>query len=177
MLIFAKFIFMNINAAFQFLVPKDSKFFPMFILVGENLLEGSKVFKNLTLETDVTKMGTYIERIKEIEHIGDNLTHEIFNELNSTFITPFDRQDIQALTSSMDDVLDYINGTCQRIKAYKPKQIPHELEQMADVLIKLSELILKSIKELKSYKNFDIIKESCLIMNTLENQADDIYYS
>jgi predicted phosphate transport protein (TIGR00153 family) len=168
---------MNVNAIFQFLVPKDSKFFPLFEQVATNLLDGSKAFKVLTSEKDLSKLDDHIKKVKELEQKGDNLTHEIFLALNSTFITPFDRQDIQTLTSSMDDVLDYINGTCQRIRAYRPVQLPTELDQMADILVQSSELILKSIKQLNNHRNFEQIKAHCVLINTYENQADELYHT
>ncbi|HBS85541.1 MAG: hypothetical protein A2W91_17170 [Bacteroidetes bacterium GWF2_38_335] len=168
---------MKLNSAFQFLVPKDSKFFPMFIKVAENLLEGTRAFKALTSEKDMSKMPDLVKRVKEIEQIGDNYTHDIFKELNSTFITPFDRQDIQSLTTEMDNVLDFINGTCQRIRAYKPKYLPLELDKNADILIEAAELILYSIKELRSSKNFDKIKLACIKINTIENMGDELYHT
>jgi predicted phosphate transport protein (TIGR00153 family) len=167
---------MNINAIFQFLVPKESKFFPLFIKVAENLLEGTKVFKELTLEKNPENYNNHIKIIKEIEQKGDILTHDIFTQLNSTFITPFDRQDIQELTSSMDNVLDYINSTCQRIKVYKPKSLPIELPKNADIIIESAELIYFSINNLKSYKNYEKIKDACIKINSLENEADDLYH-
>jgi len=168
---------MGLNKAFQFLVPKDSKFFPMFIKVAENLVVGCKALKALAEEKDNTKFPEHVNRIKEIEQIGDNYTHDIFKELNSTFITPFDRQDIQDLTSSIDNVLDYINGTCQRIKSYKPKRLPAEMSKFADILTESAELILYALNELKSQKTYHNIKQACVKINTLENVADDLYHT
>ncbi len=168
---------MKLNSVFQFLVPKDSKFFPLFVKVAENLVVGCKAFKELANEKDNTKFASHVDRIKEIEHCGDNYTHDIFKELNSTFITPFDRQDIQDLTSSIDNVLDHINGGCQRIKSYKPKRLPAELSNFADILIESSELILYSVQEIRSQKTYHNIKQACVKINTLENVADDLYHS
>jgi uncharacterized protein Yka (UPF0111/DUF47 family) len=74
-------------------------------------------------------------------------------------------------------VLDYINATCQRIKAYKPREIPVELSGMADILIQSSELILKSLHEINSPKNYHKVSAYCIEINTLENKADDLYYT
>ena len=168
---------MKLNSVFQFLVPKDSKFFPMFIKVADNLVVGCKAFKDLANETDPAKYELHADKIKEIEHLGDNYTHDIFKELNGTFITPFDRQDIQDLTSSIDNVLDYINGTCQRIKLYKPKRLPAELSKFSDVLIESADLILYALQQIQSQKNYHNIKQACVKINTLENVADDLYHS
>jgi uncharacterized protein len=168
---------MKLNAIFQFLVPKDSSFFPMFVKVADNLVVGCKALKVLADEKENSKFAGHVDRIKEIEQVGDNFTHDIFKELNSTFITPFDRQDIQDLTSSIDNVLDHINGACQRIKAYKPKRLPDELSKFADILIESSELILYSVKEIRSQKTYHNIKQACVKINTLENVGDDLYHS
>jgi len=167
---------MGLNKILQFLVPKDNKFFPLFLSVAENLLEGCKTFKILVTLDKEDKRSEIIGHIKEIEHKGDGFTHDIFKELNSTFITPFDRQDIQDLTCSVDNVLDYINKTSQRILYYKPKRLPSGLTKKADILIECSELILFSLQELKRNKSYDKIKEACIRINTLENIADDAYH-
>jgi len=173
---FHKKLIMGLNKVLQFLVPKDSKFFPLFIGVAENLVEGCKTFKTLVTHDDAEKRTEIIGQIKDIEHKGDGFTHDIFRELNSTFITPFDRQDIQEMACSIDNVLDYIDGTCQRILLYKPKRLPKELDKSADILIECSELILFAVQELKKHKNYEKIKEACIRINTLENIADDAYH-
>lgn len=168
---------MKLNAVFQFLVPKDSKFFPLFVKVAENLVVGCKAFKELADGKDNNKYEEHVDKIKEIEQKGDNYTHDIFKELNSTFITPFDRQDIQDLTCSIDNVLDYINSSCQRIKSYKPKRLPDEYSKFADVLVESAELILYSLNEIQSHRNYNNIKHACVKINTLENVADELYHT
>jgi len=167
---------MGLNKALQFLVPKDSKFFPLFIGVAENLVEGSKAFKTLVTLEDVSKRPAIIEKIKDFENQGDTFTHTIFTELNSTYITPFDRQDIQDLTNSVDNVLDYTNKTAQRILLYKPKRLPAEMNQIADMLIESAELILFAMKELHRNKSYKEINNACVRINTLENAADAAYH-
>ena len=167
---------MGLNRVLQFLVPKDSKFFPMFINVADNLLEGSNTFKTLVTINDVAKREEIIKQIKEIENKGDEFTKEIFNELHGSFITPFDREDIQEMANSIDNVLDNINKTSQRILLYKPKSLPVELDKISEILIDCSQLILYSMKEIKNVKNFEKIKEACIKVNALENLGDDYYH-
>lgn len=167
---------MGLNRVLQFLVPKDSKFFPMFINVADNLLHGSNTFKTLVTINEEIKREEIIKQIKEIENKGDVFTKEIFNELHGSFITPFDREDIQEMANSIDNVLDNINKTCQRILLYKPKRLPVELIKISEILIECSQLILYSMKEIKNVKNFGKIKEACIKINALENLGDDYYH-
>jgi len=167
---------MGLNSVLQFLVPKDSKFFPMFINVADNLLHGSNTFKTLVTINDEIKREEIIKQVKEIENKGDVFTKEIFNELHGSFITPFDRQDIQEMANSIDNVLDNINKTCQRILLYKPKRLPVELAKISEILIECSQLILYSMKGIKNVKNFEKIKEACIRINALENLGDDYYH-
>ena len=167
---------MGLNRVLQFLVPKDSKFFPMFINVADNLLHGSNTFKTLVTINDEIKREEIIKQVKEIENKGDVFTKEIFNELHGSFITPFDRQDIQEMANSIDNVLDNINKTCQRILLYKPKRLPVELAKISEILIECSQLILYSMKGIKNVKNFEKIKEACIRINALENLGDDYYH-
>jgi predicted phosphate transport protein (TIGR00153 family) len=110
-----------------------------------------------------------------LEHVGDSITHETFRELSANFITPFDREDIHALISAIDDIADYIHGSAKRIDIYK-------VETMTPSIIKLSELIQKSsvelhnaVAELRNMKNINKIKEACVRINSIENHADDIF--
>ena len=110
---------MGINTFFQKFAPKEKKFYPMFESAADNILEAATQFNNLFKEADPEKRLALHKSIKELENKGDQITHNIFDELDRTFITPFDREDIHQLTSSLDDVVDFINGSSQRIKLYK----------------------------------------------------------
>lgn len=158
----------------QYLLPKDRKFFPLFKQATENLVKGSKALVEM-VNAPVEKRKELIHEIEQIEHTGDNITHMIFNELGRNFITPFDREDIHALTSSIDDILDLINGTAKRMEMYKVTEI-------SDAMIMLSEIILKgsielnvAVTNLEGMKRIDEIKEACVRINSLENNADDVF--
>src|SRR5437867_12489531 len=100
--------FMKLDTLLHALLPKDDKFFNYFEKDVENLLTASKVFKEL-MSNSISReqRAQKIKRIEEIEHLGDELTHQIFSELGANFITPIDREDVHALTSKLDDILDY----------------------------------------------------------------------
>ena len=95
------------------LIPRETKFFDMFVEMAENLIEGARLMKNL-LE-NYTDVPAQVARLKDIEHRGDDMTHALMTKLNQTFITPFDREDIHLLASSLDDVLDFIYGASNRL--------------------------------------------------------------
>jgi uncharacterized protein len=99
------------------LIPRDTTFFTMFSEIAENLISGARVLVDLFEHYEKTEQKT--SEIKRIEHVGDDLTHSVLTKLNQTFITPFDREDIHRLASSLDDVLDFINAAAERIAMYK----------------------------------------------------------
>lgn len=166
---------MKIDSLLQILIPKDKKFFPLFEKATGNLVAISKTLYEMTNTSQPEKRRELIRQIEHMEHIGDNITHDIYNELSSTFITPFDREDINALTSAIDDIVDFIHGSSKRIELYK-------IETMTPAIIKLSELILSSaqelnvaVSELKNMRDVSRIKEACVKINSIENHADDIF--
>ena len=160
---------------FQFFQPKNKIFFLLFERASANLVEVSKALLEMVTATSPERRKELIREIERLEHVGDNITHETFNELSSNFITPFDREDIHSLISALDDVADYIHGSSKRIELYK-------VETMTPTVVKLAELIHQSTKELQSavvelrnMRNINKIKESCVRINSIENHADDIF--
>src|SRR5215471_3926446 len=110
---------MSINSFINFLLPRDKTFYPLFEKASMNL---KICAQNLYLGVSASSPDLRIEhlrKVEKLEHVGDEIAHEIFNELGKNFITPFDREDIHALISSLDDVLDYIHGASKRIELYK----------------------------------------------------------
>lgn len=159
----------------SFFLPPDRKFFPLFEKASGNLLAISKVLVEMINTSDQEKRRTLIKEIERLEHVGDGVTHEIFNELSANFITPFDREDIHTLVSSLDDIVDFIHGSAKRIQLYK-------IEEFSPAMIKLSELILQgseqlhiAVTELRNLKNISRIREACVKINSIENHADDIF--
>lgn len=158
----------------QFLLPKDKKFFPLFAQGTENLVRGSKVLVEL-VNTTPDKRKELVKEIESIEHTGDNITHMIFNELSRNFITPFDREDMHKLASDIDDVLDFIHGSAKRIDLYKVTELSDSITMLADCILKGAIELNVAVKNLENLKNSNIIKESCVKINSLENHADDVF--
>ncbi len=149
------------------LIPRDNTFFEMFAQMSENLIAGARVMVDLF--ADYKNVETKVSEIRRIERIGDEMTHAVLTKLNQTFITPFDREDIHALTSRLDDVLDFINSAGARIIMYRITNPP-------PVALDLSRIILLQAQELHRAlpllrRNGDILTH-CVEINRLENEAD-----
>lgn len=168
---------MSMNRVFQFLVPKEKKFFTLFEDVAANVEKAAILLNKLFLliENEEEKQALVVQ-IKQCEEKGDDYTHTIFDELNKTFITPFDREDIQLLTSSLDDVLDYINSCAKRIQLYKVCKLPKNTLEISELLVQASRELKAAIGELRNLKHPQNIKSRCIRLNEIENQVDDLYY-
>lgn len=159
----------------SFLIPKENKFFVLFDDAVSNLKTGCEaLIKMVNAETPEKRKG-FIKEIEEIEHKGDTITHNIFNELSKSFITPFDREDIGMLTSAMDDILDYIHGSAKRVELYKVVEITPEIIKLAELILKGVIELEKAVKGLKNIKNKVVVNEACVLINSIENHADDIF--
>lgn len=167
---------MKLDSLLQALVPKDDKFFDYFEKDVGNLLAAAKVFKELMTNTmSKEERVQKIKKIEELEHRGDELTHQIFSDLGSTFITPFDREDIHSLASKLDDILDYIQGAATRIILYRVETITPEQEQLATMIHESVVELSKAIPNLRDLKNVASIRESLVKINSIENEADDLF--
>jgi uncharacterized protein len=166
---------MNLDKIFGFLLPKDRKFFPLFNDAADNLVLASELLIKLIRENDFAKREDYIRLIKEAEHRGDDITRNLLDELNGTFITPFDREDIHALISTMDDVVDYIHTTSTRIHFYKLPSFPQEFVAIADCIHSANKEIQFVLRSVKSVSDFMKFKDSCDKIDAYESEVDYIY--
>lgn len=149
------------------LIPRDISFFAMFTEMSENLIAGANTLVDLFADyRDVEKK---IHEVRRIEHRGDDMTHAILTKLNQTFITPFDREDIHKLASSLDDVLDFINAAGARIIMYRITNPPPAAGELAHLILAQSKELQKAVSLLQ--KNGDILAH-CVEINRLENEAD-----
>lgn len=166
---------MSLNSIFQYFVPKDKKFFPLFEQAGSNLIEMSKLLKESVNTLDTEKRKSLAKQLEDLEHVGDNITHQIHLELGRNFITPFDREDIHALASSLDDVADFIHGASNRMHLYKVEKPTEPMIEIADLIVEATEHVAKALLELKDLKNIRNITDSCVRINSVENKADYIF--
>jgi predicted phosphate transport protein (TIGR00153 family) len=151
------------------LIPRETKFFRLFADVSKNLTQGARLLHEI-LKNPVD-MGPRLEQLQAIEHRGDEMTHAIITMLNQTFITPFDREDIHRLTSSLDDVLDFVNSAGVRLKLYKINAPPPAAADLAALIVQQSEELALGVSLLE--KN-QMVLEHCVEVNRLENEADRI---
>jgi len=171
---------MKINEVLKFFVPKDNDFFPLFDGQSKCILKASELLMELILEKKPieTKLSIFTQ-IKDLEHEGDSFTQKIYDHLNESFITPFDREDMHELASKLDDVLDNIHGVSKRIQWYKPKykRISEEIKNFSIIINKAAKELEVCVSHLKDMNgNVDLIRLSCSNINTIEREADDIFY-
>jgi len=166
---------MNLDKIFRFLVPKDRKFFPLFNEAADNLVLASELLIKLLRENDFAKREVYIKLIKEAEHKGDDITHNLLIELNGTFITPFDREDMHQLISTMDDVVDYIHTASTRVHFYKLPTFPEEFVKIADNIHEANKEIQFVLRSVKNASDFLKFSGSCAKISTYESEVDYLY--
>jgi hypothetical protein len=142
----------------------------MFRDVSQNLTEGASLLHDILKNPQ--DLPVRINRLQEIEHRGDDMTHDIIRMLNQTFITPFDREDIHALTSSLDDVLDYVNSAATRMKLYRITTPPPAAAVLAELIVKQSEELSKAVSLLE--EEHQKVLDHCVVVNQLENEADRV---
>jgi predicted phosphate transport protein (TIGR00153 family) len=143
----------------------------MFAEIATNLVEGAQALSDLLHDYHYDQLPAAVEKIKEIEHRGDDMTHRLLIKLNQTFITPFDREDIHLLASALDDVLDFINGASDRLLTYKITQPSPSAQVLAGIILKQTEELKKAVSQLN--KNHHLL-EHCVEVNRLENEADQV---
>jgi predicted phosphate transport protein (TIGR00153 family) len=151
------------------LIPKDTSFFSMFSALSDKLIAGARALVELFADYRDTEQR--IDEVHRIEREADELTHAILTKLNQTFITPFDREDIHRLASSLDDVLDFINAAGARIVMYRITNPPPAAGQLARIILLQSQELQKGVSLLQ--KNGDVLAH-CVEINRLENEADQI---
>lgn len=167
----------NIDKFLKFFVPKDHSFFPLFENDVHNLMQASEQLKLLMSAEDQESREKIVKKIKEFELIGDEITDNTYDQLNKSFITPFDREDIHELASNLDDVLDSMNGIGRRIKLYKPKKLIPIYKEMAEVICLATNEIHICVNNLKDAgNNKELIMKSCDKLKDLEHKADELYY-
>ena len=165
---------MNINSFFQFLVPKDKKFFPLFeqastnlILLAETLHEAVNVPK--------AEREEYYSKIEELEATIEEITHKTHLELSRNFITPFDREEIHSLIKEIDNVADNMHGAASRMRLYQVEKITKSIRKLTEINLEACQLIGVGIIQLKDMNNLKLIKETCKKINKLESKADVVF--
>jgi len=168
---------MNIDKILKFFVPKDHSFFPLFESDVQNLVKAAELLKELLDTNEIEEHERLYKEIRDVEHIGDEITIKTYEQLNKSFITPFDREDIHELTANIDDVVDSINGIARRICLYRPKKMMTIYKEMADMIYEGAIEVEAAIRCLKDpVANKEKITNACDKVKKIEHRADELYF-
>ena len=165
---------MSLNSIFQFLVPKDKKFFPLFEQATSNLILMATALHEL-VNLPLPERNELFQKIEELEQIGDEITRQTNIELSSNFITPFDREDIHSLITAIDNISGNIHGAASRMKLYQVDRITKSIRKLTEINLEACQSIDMAVKELKNLKKIKNITDACAKINKLENKSDIVY--
>ena len=156
---------------FGFKTPREEGFFEHFKAISERICDAALEFQNLLTKAPDDRAESCM-RIKNLEHQADEITHRTMNLLHQTFITPLDREDIHELIKRLDDVIDYLDASAQRIALYKIGPVEPEMIKMAEINVASANLVRDAVARLSDLKNSEKLLEICVGINRLENEAD-----
>jgi predicted phosphate transport protein (TIGR00153 family) len=155
------------------LLPRNERFFELFTSVATMNVEAAQALREL-FKAPVDKRAYLVETIKRLEHQADQVTHELVTKLNTSFITPLDREDIHMLASRLDDVLDRIDGAARRTAIFRAESAPQGANVLADVIVRATEQLLVAVQVLEKGKSGVVIK-ACIEVKRLEEEGDSAY--
>ncbi len=165
---------MGFGSFLKIFTPKDRVFYSLFEEVSSNLTQMGDIFHKAVNETDFNAREALLKGLEEWEHKNDEVTHRIFIELGSNFITPFDREDIHYLATSLDDIADYIWGSAKRMMNYYINDVDETMLGFADIIQKAIIALNKGVYGLRDMKDLRAITEACVLINSYENEGDDM---
>ncbi|MFN8000074.1 MAG: DUF47 family protein [Acidobacteriota bacterium] len=154
------------------LLPKEDKYFDLFNRLSSHITECAILLQNLF--ADFGQRTVYADKIKEIEHQCDIITHDIIKKLNQTFITPIDREDIHALASGLDDIVDAIEYTSRRVILYRVEEPTEHARKMTDVLVRIVSKLEEGVRALEN--NSEGVLLACGGIHSLENEGDSYHH-
>ena len=154
------------------LLPKEEKYFDMFNNMASHMTESALLLQKLF--QDFERHGEYADKIKAIEHTCDEITHDIVVRLNQTFITPIDREDIHALASQLDDVVDYIEYVSRRSVLFRIEATSTYAQRMSDVVVRMVSTLEQAVIALG--RHGDTVLQKCVELHAMENEGDVIHH-
>ncbi|MBI2067182.1 MAG: DUF47 domain-containing protein [Deltaproteobacteria bacterium] len=153
------------------LFPKNVQFFDLFEKAAVNMVQAAHLLEGLV--QDFNQVEVKLKKIEDVEHCGDQITHDTIETLNKTFITPFDREDIHQLASELDDIVDLIFGAANKMILYKIGQPTEGMKKITGLLVRSVEEANKAIIRLREHKSPEMILAQCIEVNRIENEADE----
>jgi predicted phosphate transport protein (TIGR00153 family) len=165
----------GVNSILKIFTPKNKIFYDYFEKVADNVVLMAGLLQQLVKEPDVDKRTTIVVEIERLEHVCDDISHTIFTELSRNFITPFDREDIHYLASSLDDVADYIFASAKKINFYRINPLEEGIHKLTNLIASGADQLKKAVYGLRDMKELRVITDALVKINAYENEADDIF--
>jgi predicted phosphate transport protein (TIGR00153 family) len=165
----------KVDSVIRFLLPKEERFHELLDQDTENLVQAVRLFSEMAHTANLEERRVKMIRLKALEHEGDMLTKQVFDALNASFITPFDRDDIQNIAIDLDDILDNIEGAAQYLILFELQEAPDALRQFSEILVSMAEEIHEATGMIWDLKNEKRVREVIVRVSELENQADQLY--
>lgn len=166
---------MKADSVIKWFMPKSERFHELVSKDTQNLLRAARLFSEIAHSASLEERRIKTVQLKALEHEGDQVTRQIFEALNSTFITPLDREDIRSLASNLDDILDYLEGVAQYLVIFELDQSPAALRQFAEILVSMVEQIDQATGLVWDLSNERVIQAAIVRISELENQGDTLY--
>ncbi|MCK9481234.1 MAG: DUF47 family protein [Bacteroidia bacterium] len=163
----------SLNNIFQFLVPKDKKFFPLFEQATAKLVTLTSNL-NDAVNAPLEEREMHFEQIVELDAEIEKITHKTLLELSKNFLTPFDREDIHSLITSIDGVTDFMHDSASRMKMYQIEKITKPIKKLTEINLEATQLIAECVHDLKGHR-FERVAVNCKKINKLESKADVIF--
>lgn len=154
------------------LTPKEDGFYDLFAVSATHLVAGARELTNLLAADTPEARTAVVEKMRDLEHQADEATHQIISRVNSSFVTPFDREDIHRLASRLDDCMDHMEEAADLVDLYKVDDLPKGVAKQIEILGRMAELTAAAMPRLRSMKD---LSEYWIEINRLENQADKHY--
>jgi len=154
------------------LLPREEEFFDLFVAVADRNKEAAHHLREL-FDAPPERRTPHVEAIKRLEHEADQVTHEVVNRLDRTFITPLDREDIHQLASDLDDVMDAMDGVARRSQIFRVGAVPQGVQQLAEVIERMVGVLGEGVGRLK---RGDDVMRYCIEAKKLEEEGDAIYH-
>jgi len=166
---------MSVDKIVKWFMPKEERFHELLARDTANLVKAARLFKDIADSTNLEERRVKAVMLKAVEHDGDTLTRQIFEALNSTYITPLDREDIRSIAMDIDDVLDYLEAVSQSLILFELSESPTVLRQFAEILVAMCEAIDRATTMVWDLANEKKIGDTIVRISELENQADQLY--
>jgi len=166
---------MKADSIIRWFMPREERFHELLGQDTVNLLQGARLFADIAKSTSLDDRRVKAVQLKAIEHNGDQITRQIFEALNTSFITPLDREDIRSLATTLDDILDHLESVAQYLVLFELKDSTEAMRQFADILVSMAEAADKGTRLVWDLSNDKEIHNAIVRISELENQADALY--